>query len=302
MTSDLDIFRYENYRDYLGDYYLEQKKKYPDKFSHRYFAKQAGFKTSNFLQLLIKGKRNLGLDSLKKIADFLNLRGRRLDYFETLVQFNQSENNIEKSRYFEKLVSFREYQDVRLVTESETVYFSKWFYPVVREMLKLRDFNGDPAWVSRHIHPRISEEEAKEALTILQTLQLIEKTSDNQWIQKDAQLTTTKQRVRHEVISFHKKMIQFGYESLNRPGTERDVSGITMSLSPAKFELIRQRIEEFRDDVQQIITKPLTLEQIREVTAESPNSDQDASQISQVCQLNIQFFKLATSTIPRRKK
>lgn len=296
MRTQLDVFNYQNYRQFLEDYYQEQKIRQPDRFSHRYFAKHAGFKTSNFLQLLIKGKRNISHESLLQIADAIGVKGRKLEYLRILVDFNQADDERTKSTLYDKLVSFVEFQEARLVTESETVYFSKWYYPVVREMLKMKGFRPDPLWISKHIFPKISTDQAREAWSMLQSLKLIEQVN-GRWIQKDSQLTTTKQKVRHDVIAYHKKMIQHGSESLSCSGTERDISGITMSISPTKFELIRRKIEEFRDEVQMIISKPLQSDQLDDFLKSQSvlKSRKDASEVNQVCQLNVQFFKLAES-------
>lgn len=280
-----DIFNYENYRDVLKDFYTQQKAKYPGKFSFRYFSRQAGFKASNFLQLIMKGKRNLSYESIKKISEVMDLRGRRHDYFENLVLFNQAQSDEDKTRYYEKMVSFKEYQNARMMTDSQKLYFSRWYYPVIREMVKWPKFQGNPEWIATHLVPQIKTEEAENALQILKKLKLIE-TEKNRWSQRDVQLTTRSQGLGHEITAFHRRMIQLAYESLNKPGSGRDISGITMSISEAKFKLIQTKIEMFREEVQKIIQQHLD-------DNEKFKAHKRSLIVNQVCQLNIQFFKLA---------
>jgi len=294
-TTNLDIFSYENFRVFLEDYYNEQKQKYPSKFSFRFFSKQAGFNTSNFLHLVIKGKRNISYDSINKIAKVLQLRGRKYDYFESLVFFNQAENSLEKTKHYEKLVSFKEYQDARLISDTQKLYFSKWYYPVIREMVKLPFFKSDPKWIASQIQPNIKPHEAREAMDILLKLNLIQRHKTGKWLQSDSQLKTKNQGVSHEVVAYHRKMIHLGFESLNQSSKNRDISGITMSISPAKYKLIKKKIASFRDEIQSIIKQPLNTDNLNDLF-ESNISKTDKNEllnISQVCQLNFQFFKIA---------
>ncbi|MBU1917114.1 TIGR02147 family protein [bacterium] len=290
-----DIFTYENYRTLLLDYYQSQKQKNPNAFSFRVFSRQAGFNTSNFLQLVIKGKRNLSYQSVKKIARVLSLRGRQYDYFENLVFFNQAKENDVKTKHYERLASFKEYQDVRLLNDTQKVYFSKWFYPVVREMVNLPYFQVDPEWIAKNIQPNITSDDAKEALDILQKIELIEITKNGRCVLKDTQLKTQSQKVGHEVIAYHRRMINHGFSALNKPAKERDISGMTMSISPAKFKLIQKKIAQFREEVQDIVQKPLKQSDIDELylDKEKKQSSDEFLTVDQVCQLNIQFFQLA---------
>jgi uncharacterized protein (TIGR02147 family) len=197
-----DIFSYEDYRNILQDFYTQQKAKYPGKFSFRYFSRQAGFKASNFLQLIMKGKRNLSYESIKKISDVMGLSGRRHDYFENLVLFNQAQSNEDKVHYYEKMVSFKEYQNARMITDSQKIYFSRWYYPVIREMVKWPNFKSDPEWIAAHVVPQLKKEEVENAQQILKKLKLIEM-EKNSWQQKDIQLTTKSQGLGHEITAFH---------------------------------------------------------------------------------------------------
>ena len=290
-----DIFTYDNYRILLSDYYQSQKQKNPNAFSFRVFSRQAGFNTSNFLQLVIKDKRNLSYQSIKKIARVLNLRGKQYDYFENLVFFNQAKENDVKTKHYERLVSFKEYQDVRLINDSQKIYFSKWFYPVVREMVNLPYFQVEPEWIAKHIQPNITVDDAQEALNVLVKIGLIEITKNGRCVLKDTQLKTQSQKVGHEVIAYHRRMINHGFSALNKPAKERDISGMTMSISPAKFKLIQKKIAQFREEVQDIVQKPLKQSDIDELYLEKDKkqSSDDFLTVDQVCQLNIQFFQLA---------
>ena len=92
------IFEYDNYRTYLKDVY-EFHKKSNKKYSYRYFARMAGFQSSNFMMLVIDGKRNLALPSIEMFAKALKLNKEDADYFRNLVLFNQAGTFEEKDAY-----------------------------------------------------------------------------------------------------------------------------------------------------------------------------------------------------------
>lgn len=292
--SDLDVFSYENYRDILKDYYISRKNKGSPRFSYRLFSRLTGFKSTNFIQLVIMGKKNLSYDSMQRLAKVMGLKGRRYNYFKNLVLFNQALSPAEKSTYHEKLLSFKEYKDARMVTDSERIYFSKWYYPVVREMIKLSSFRPDPVWIAKSIQPNIIPEQAMDALDVLKKLNLIAVTKNGVWVQKDAQLRTSDQQVNHEVMLYHRRMIHLGADSLAKPGHARDISGMTMSLSPIKFKMIQKKIAQFRQEIREIIQQPLSKETIAKYSQLILNktSSKDLSKITQVSQLNIQMFHL----------
>ena len=109
----IDVFNYLDYRKYLHDVYHDYKAK-DAKFSFRYFSRQAGFKSSSVLKMAISGTRNLTAASAVKCAKALKLKGKELEYFESLVQFNQAKTDKEK-----ELVSIGSSLKICLVAEGE---------------------------------------------------------------------------------------------------------------------------------------------------------------------------------------
>jgi len=59
----LILYRYEDYRLYLKGYFALQKK-VENGFSHRAFAKLAGFSSSSFCLHVMDGRKNLSAESI----------------------------------------------------------------------------------------------------------------------------------------------------------------------------------------------------------------------------------------------
>ena len=63
MVPNSEIFRYADYRSFLRDYFVSQKKAIPG-FSYRLFAQKAGFASPAFFKLVVDGKKNLSKESV----------------------------------------------------------------------------------------------------------------------------------------------------------------------------------------------------------------------------------------------
>lgn len=276
MKGTIDIFSYNNYRKLLEDFYQEQKATPKSVVSHRYLARRAGFASSNFIYLVIKGRRNLSYDSIQRLARVMGLTKRELLFFEGLVHFNQTTDPTEKEQAFRKMLAFREYREARQLTTEQYDYFAKWYYPVIREMVNLREFREDPTWIAKTIAPNIAVDAAREALAKLQQLGLLRRDAAGRLQQADQNLTTAAdgEAASAALLSFHQSMIEHGKRSLAQPADTREVSALTLSLSDRQFREIKARIQALHRDVQALIAN---------------GGDEPADQI---CQLNFQLFGL----------
>lgn len=277
MKGEIDIYSYTNFRKLLEDYYEQEKEKAPEKFSFRFFARRAGFSSPNFLQLVMKGKRNLGHESIHRFARVMGLNKRETHFFESLVLFNQSSDPKERTMALEKVISFREYRNSKKLFAKQYEYFSRWYYPVIREMVNLKDFRPDAIWIARRLKPSITSIEAGQALRCLEQLKLISRDSKGSLRQTDQNLKTEEEIASTALMKFHQEMIGHGLASLNQPSAEREISSLTMSLSSNQFQQVKQKIREFHGEIQKLI-------------ASDGGGDPD-----KICQLNFQLFPLIQS-------
>jgi len=270
-TKKYDIFKYTNYRSFLRDVYTF-KRKGSSRFSFRIFSRLAGFKSPNFLKLIIDGERNLSLDGIYKVASALQLNTREKEYFEILVQFNQVQKSSEKNYYCKRLESFREFKKVQPLKKEQLDYFSKWYNVTIRELANTCDFRPDPVWVAKRLRPPIKIKDAHEALVLLKKLGLL-KEMNGKFVQSNTHLSTDGEVDSVGVLNFHKEMILRGAEALDMPSDIRDVSSLTLAISEHQFNDLRQKIYQFYSQIQGWL--------------ESSKQPSD-----RVCQLNFQLFHL----------
>src|SRR5262249_28071501 len=123
---------YQDYRAFLRDLY-RQKKTASTRYSYRKFAEELGFGPSNHLHLVIRGRRNFSPQGVSKVAEALSLSSFEKKLLANLVSENQTRDPVLKK----KLQDDRKAMIARrpsLLSENQHVYFSKWYYPIVREV------------------------------------------------------------------------------------------------------------------------------------------------------------------------
>ena len=112
------IFEFMDYREFLQSSFEEKKRRH-EFYSYRLFSQKAGFKSPNYLKLVINGERNLTKESVFKVAKAFDLNKKETDYFENLVFLNQSKTLDDKNLYLTRLMRYRVKNDTRILEESE---------------------------------------------------------------------------------------------------------------------------------------------------------------------------------------
>lgn len=273
LRSKVSIFNYKDYREYLRDWYGHSKKRNRS-FSYNLFSKKAGFRSINFFMLVMQGKRNLTEESLRKVIVGLGLNKQEQEFFRNLVFFNQSREHNDKNFYYHKLLQSRKYQKIRPLEGSQYEFYSKWYNPVVRELVIAKDFDGTPEWIAGHISPKITVAQAKRSIELLENLGLIKKVEPNKWKQTDPLITANPNVVSLAAHNFHKELIGLSMAVMDTLTTkERDTSSLTLGVKRERLAQIREKIREFRKELLEMV------------------SEDDVP--DEVAQINIQFFPVS---------
>ncbi len=265
------IFEYENYRNFLRDFFDEQKH-IRTSLSKRYFAKKAGFSSHSQISHLIAGRRNITRKTLDQFLTILGLEGKAAEYFTILVNFNQAKSIEEKEEYFKKLNVIRQKIKYYRLNKKQFKYFEKWYYPVVREIAVFLDWNDDYKTLARSVEPSISMEEAKDAVKTLLDLNMIKKNSNGRYTQVDNVLYPG------DVPAFSYKkarrdMIMQSIDAAERLSPEeRYFYNCTLSLSDDSYQRLLNLIKNFEKEFESIFIT-------------ENNED-----IKKVHQFNLQFF------------
>lgn len=267
------VFEYMDYRQYLHDFFVEKKRELRF-YSYRLFSQRAGFKSPNFLQLVIKGERNLSKQSVYKFSKALGLSRKETDYFENLIFFNQSSTLDEKNFFLEKIMKYRAACDPRKIEEAEFEYYSNWYNPVIREMVEAVDFRDDYKKLGAAVVPAISAADAQKSVELLLRLNFIERSGDGTWHKTAASLSTGPQVRSVAVANYHRAMLQLAGDAIERfKPFERDITSLTLGVSEETRSAMIERLQQLRREF---------LEMAEEDT-----------RVERVVQLNLQLFPLS---------
>jgi uncharacterized protein (TIGR02147 family) len=239
------IFEYLNYREFLRDYYVERKQAHSF-YSFRLFSQKAGFKSPNFLKLVIDGQRNLSKESTVRFCAALNLNKKEAAYFENLVFFGQSKRLDEKNIYLTQLMKYRAKPGARKIEKGEYSYYSQWYHPVIRELVGAVDFKDDFKALGQAVAPAITAAEAQRSVKLLCELGFVKMDGQGTYWKTPSSLCTGQQVRSIAVANYHKAMMRLASESIERfPSDQRDVESLTLSVSEQTYQAMIERARQY---------------------------------------------------------
>jgi uncharacterized protein (TIGR02147 family) len=276
----VSVFSYSNYREYLRDYFSERKKSDPS-FSHRWLAGRLGLATSNFMLLVIQGKRNMSQSVCMRLSDTLRHTRKEAEYFEAMVGFCQAKSVHEKQQFYARMRVLRGKLKIKRIEEKQYEYYESWYNPVIRELVAEPGLASSPDNLAKVLLPAITSAQARRSVELLVELGFVRKRGAT-YEQCDPIIATDREVNSFAVAGFHKAMGTLAVEAVDRvPKHERNFTASTIRISAGTFDRIRRRIEDLR----------------KELLALAQADDSG----DRVYQLNFQVFPV-TRTVPAREK
>lgn len=249
------IFTYIDFRIYLRDYYA-YKKAANRHFSYRLFAMKSGINSPSFLKEVIDGKRNLTTSAAAKFGKAIGHTDKESVYFRHLVLFNQASNATIKQEHYAVLRGMHGRISEKILRGDFFDYFDKWYTVVIRELVCLHDFNDDFEALAKAVVPSVTPAQARKALELLLSLKLIEKKPDGAYAQTSAALMADEAITSIAIRSFMYSMLDHAKVALNEvPKNSRHISGMTMGISQATYDVIIAEINAFKDRIKRIVSQ-----------------------------------------------
>ncbi|MCQ2090967.1 MAG: TIGR02147 family protein [Fibrobacter sp.] len=256
MSAALEhLYDYDDFRKFLQDYFEEQKKMRAV-FSHRFFAAKAGFSSSSYCLNVIRGRFNLTPKSIEKLAKAMEFEPLQKSYFEALVQYNQAQQVNERENAWGQIVQIRKQIEFTHLGVKEQLYFSRWYYPIIREMVVSSDWNGDYMVLARSLEPQISTEEAREAVKHLVEWGLIREVTEkvpagakpapvryeetSQMLDASAIPPMALRQIRREYVQHAIGAVE------NKPKDERFAAFTTLAMSESSYNYAVDVLEDAR--------------------------------------------------------
>lgn len=239
------IFEYDNYRSFLADYVAWQRSS-NHRFSLRFLALKAGFSSHSFLDNVIRGKRNLTLESLRKVAKYLRLGRRETAFFQHLLLYNQAKTYQEREESLREMGKIRKSIEFYRVQEDQYAYYAQWYLPVLRELAVYSDWKGDFKKLAEQVRPAISTDQAKQGIRTLIEIGLLRLDKAGAYAQTDRVVTA------EDVPGYIFREVRTQYllraieaaESL--PAHQRHVAYSVLAMSRRTYEEITRMLDEER--------------------------------------------------------
>lgn len=249
MTAP-DIYAYLSYRKFLGDWFEWMKRMYPH-YSHRAFARKAGQSSPSLLLSVLQGKRNLTPVTTEAFLKVLGLDAEAAEFFGALVALDQAETPQIRAAAWDRVRATKRFREGRQLDGDAVQYLSRWYIPAIREFAACRGFRPEPAWLAARMRPRVTADQAQEALDVLFSLGMLVRSDDG--VQAaEGSLVTPHEVAGMAALNYHVGMLDRAREALLKtPPKERHFCAVTVSI-PAmlmpdlkrELDLMQERLLE----------------------------------------------------------
>ncbi len=276
-ASGFRLFDHTQYCDYLAELFQAIKDQHRS-YSYSQFAEDLGFPRSNVIWMVITGRRRLSPTATERVLQSLKFKLASRRYFLSMVKHNNASKPRERDRWLSEMIdikssAMRDYED-----RHRLEYFSQWYYPVIREMVGLKEFRSDPHWIAEQLFMKLMPKQAEHALELLERLQLIRwDEGAKRHVQTGGQIRPTRTVGPLAAVRYHEKMCDIAKESVTRvPAKLRDLNTLTVRLSAEKAAQVQAKLREACE--------------LAFALEESSQADDDDG----IYQINTQIFSLLT--------
>jgi uncharacterized protein (TIGR02147 family) len=179
----------------------------------------------------------------------LQLKDQRAQFFNALVHYTQEKSITAKKTWLDRMISIQ-YGQTRSLDIVGYELCRKWYFPVIREILRIMPIKDNLAEVGSRLRPKIKAAEVREALETLEKLKLAFRDLNGRWRQTDAHITFAEGWKSVAVREFQLHSLDQAKAALEAvPPDQREISMVTLTTSSNLAIRIRERIQEFREEI-----------------------------------------------------
>lgn len=232
-----------------------------------------GLKDVSTINKVLRGQREPGPLLVDRLCDYFTFNKRESEYFNDLVALAKEKDNTRNRIYImERLKESHPNPNFRELNLDEFNCISKWYCYAIREMVKLKDFKEDFAWIASRLRFSVKHSEMEDALLSLLKLNLLSRDSEGKLFISNPSYQSSNDIASEALKQFHEGVIGLAKKSIREvPLEERHVIGYTICVSDAQIARAKQLIDQQFDRL-------------------SSNLETDSG--DQIYQMNVQFFPL----------
>lgn len=277
LRKQAKLFEYSDAGEYCKAIY-ESIRASKKSYSISDFSDLFGFGSNNTMAQIHSGHRKLSEKAGERIADILKLSRIEKNYFMSLVRIHHVATPEEQDRLLALVLELRARHSDSTNLSKSLEFFNSWLHSVVFELLYLEQPQSVEDICDR-IMPEVKPSAVEKSVKFLHNIGVIEEKTESAGsapkyvkLQKDFSLGSAVPGL--AIVRYHQEMIKLAKDSLlTSPPSERDISSVTISVTPEQIDWVKSEIDRLR--------KYLLL-----ISSESENN-------ARVMQVNIQLFPLS---------
>ncbi|MFK7931501.1 MAG: TIGR02147 family protein [Myxococcota bacterium] len=246
------LFDYMDYRAFLVDWFAAKKREDPT-YSYSRFAEESGGSKSTFANVL-RGARHPRPQSLDQFAHAIGMSPEERNYLGVLVELSSAQTEARRQQTLERILSNERYGQVRMAEtegdENIDRYLEFWYLPAIRELASIGGFQADADWVVGRLTPKITREQAQEALDTLFDLGLLRTDEAGNVRAREPEIRTQNDAYQTAVARFYRTAIP---TLLQRMDTDRSdtqhLRTSTLSLPASAIPEAKLKIDALMDQL-----------------------------------------------------
>ena len=204
--------------------------------------------------------------------------GESDSFFLALIEYTQAKSHETKKIALDRMISMQN-EEASTLTPSQYDLCKKWYYPVIRELVRIVPVVNDYSQIAKMVSPPITERAAEEAIHDLVKIGLLVRNNKGRYIQTAAMISFQEGWKSVIVREFQHQAIELQKLALERyTPEEREIANSIVCVSQERGALIKLRLQEFRKEIMQLVKS-------------------DPKDSEQVFQLNIGFFPMSKGRV-----
>lgn len=242
-----NIFMYFDYREYLKDV-IESLQK--SGLSLRSIQDNIGVSGSAFFSRILDGSRPLSVENARVLASAWNMDNEESHYFYDLVNFGNERNVDKRETLLKKLLAARAKRSEFALQDGALKFFSKWYYPVLRDLLPLLSAGVSAEKIGSMFTPALRAPQVQSGIDYLTSAGFVEMGDDGTYRVTNP-IVATPPRVRSTILrKYHLKNLEINAEVYDAfTSDDRSITSVTCSLSKESFEMVRAEIASLREKI-----------------------------------------------------
>lgn len=242
-----NVFMYFDYREYIRDV-LETLQK--DGLSLRAIQESAGLSGSAFFTRILDGSRPLSTANAKTLVTAWGMGEDEAEYFMDMVKFGNERDVVRREGHLKKLLAVRSRNREYALQDSTLKFFSKWYYPVLRDLLPLVPAGTSAERIGRMFTPALRAPQVQSGIDYLVEAGFIAIGEDGKYA-VTSPIVSTPPRVRSTILrKYHLKNLEINAEVYDSfTSDDRSITSVTCSLSKEGFEKVREEIAALREKI-----------------------------------------------------